>query len=100
MLSSQPKESIQIYVPSNIKDGINLSYKTNEKSLLRYFNVTPYLSSNYVTVEAYITPEEYNLIKNGAYIHFDSDLYIPTEITGFDPTGYNTASIKMIKKID
>lgn len=100
MLSSQPKESIQIYVPSNIKDGINLSYKTNEKSLLRYFNVTPYLSSNYVTVEAYITPEEYNLIKNGAYIHFDSDIYIPTSVEGYDPTNYNKATIKMITKIN
>lgn len=100
MLYSQPKESVQIYVPSNIKDGINLSYKTNEKSLLRYFNVTPYLSSNYVTVEAYITPEEYNLIKNGAYIHFDSNLHIPTSIEGYDPTGYNKATIKMITKMN
>ena len=95
-----PPERIQIYVPTNSWNGINLSYKLTEQSLLqRYFNITPYLSSNYVTVEAYLSPEEYKIIKNGSMIRFDSDLYLPVEIQGYDPTGENPTEIKMIKKV-
>lgn len=95
-----PREKVYIYTPSNIYNGINLSYKTNENSLLdRYFNIIAYLASNYVIVEAYISPEEYQMIKNGAMLHFDSDLYLPVEINGFDPSGTNPTEIKMIKKI-
>lgn len=99
-----PTESITIFEPQNLlnSDGayLNLSYKVTEQSLLtEYFNLTPYLASNYVTVEAYISPEEYKMIKNGALVHFDSDLYIPTEVSGYDATGFNPTEIKMIKKI-
>ena len=95
-----PAENVDMYLPINMFDGTNLSYKTSEKSLLdRYFNIVAYLASNYVIVEAYITPEEYMLIKNGALLHYDSDLYYPVEITGFDPSGNNKTTIKMMKKI-
>lgn len=95
-----PKEKINIYVPSNAKNGLNLSYKTTENSLLtRYFNIVAYLSSNYVEVEVYLSPEEYTRIKSGAMVHFDSDLYIPVEIGGYDPSGYNPTTLKMMKKV-
>ena len=100
-----PAERIQIYEPKNLWTNyrdvyLNLSYKTTEPSLLtEYFNITPYLASNYVTVEAYLSPEEYKAIKNGCSIHFDSDIYIPVEVNGYDPSGNNTTEIKMIKKI-
>jgi len=95
-----PSEIVNIYIPTNEYQGLNLSYKDTEKSLLsEYFNLTPYLSSNYVIVEAYISANEYKMIKNGAAIHFDSDIYIPVEITGFDATGNNPTTIKMIKKV-
>lgn len=100
-----PSERVQIYEPKNLWTNyqdtyLNLSYKTTEQSLLsQYFNITPYLASNYVTVEVYISPEEYKMIKNGAMIHFDSDLYYPVEISGYDPSGNNTVEIKMMKKI-
>ncbi|WP_295590216.1 hypothetical protein [uncultured Methanobrevibacter sp.] len=95
-----PSEIVNIYIPTNEYQGLNLSYKDTEKSLLsEYFNLTPYLSSNYVIVEAYISANEYKMIKNGAAIHFDSDIYIPVEISGFDPSGENTTEIKMIKKV-
>ena len=104
MLASMPKESIQIYIPSNSLEiggnTLNLSYKTNENSLLSYFNFIPYISSNYVDVEAYISPDEYNLIKNGAFIHFDSSLYIPSSVDGFDPSGANKTKIRMIAKVN
>lgn len=100
-----PTERVQIYEPLNLYTNyqdtyLNLSYKTTEPSLLEhYFNITPYLASNYVTVEVYLTPEEYSSIKNGAMVHFDSDLYYVVEINGYDPSGNNTTELKMMKKI-
>ena len=100
-LDSQPTERIQIYIPVNSNyENINLSYKTTEKSLLRYFNTKAYLASNYVEVEAYLNPQEYNDLKNGAMVHFDEDLYIVAEMQGYDPSGTNPTKIKMIKKIN
>ena len=95
-----PAEKVNLYLPVNSNNGLNLSYKDTEKSLLsEYFNLTPYLSSNYVIVEAYISADEYKMIKNGAMIHFDDDLYLPVELSGFDPSGENPTSIKMMKKV-
>lgn len=95
-----PVEKVDLYLPSNTFNGINLSYKDTEKSLLtEYFNLTPYLSSNYVTVEAYISADEYKMIKNGAAVHFDDDIYLPVEVSGYDPSVENPTSIKMIKKV-
>lgn len=95
-----PAERVNLYLPVNVKDNLNLSYKTNENSLLlNYFNITPYLASNYVIIDAYLTADEYKMIKNGSMIKFDSDLYIPVEISGFDPSGNNTTEIKMMKKV-
>lgn len=104
MLASMPKESIQIYIPSNSLEiggnTLNLSYKTNENSLLSYFNFIPYISSNYVKVNVHITPDEWNMLKNGALIHFDSSLYIPSEINGYDPTNSNETEITMLAKVN
>ena len=95
-----PTEKVDIYLPTNDGNGYNLSYKTSEMSLLdRYFNIVAYLASNYVIVDAYINAEEYRMIKNGAMLHFDSDLYYPVEISGYDPSGNNPTEIKMMKKI-
>lgn len=95
------REQMMLYTPSNVKDGLNLSYKNTERSLLTdYFNIKAYLASNYVEVDVYLSPEEYVRIKNGAYVHFDSDIYIPVEISGYDSTGYNPTSLKMMKKVN
>lgn len=100
-----PKEKVILYTPTNLYTNyrdvyLYLSYKLSEQSLLQqYFNITPYLASNYVTVEAYITPDEYNMIKSGAMLKFDEDLYFPVEISGYDPSGYNKTEIKMMKKL-
>ena len=95
-----------MYVPSNSyvdldkNIDINLSYKTSENSILtQYFNITPYLSANYVTVEVYLTPDEYKMIKNGCMIRYDSDLYYPIELSGYDASGQNPTELKMMKKI-
>ena len=100
-----PAERVWIYEPTNLYTNyrdiyLNLSYKDTENSILtQYFNLAPYLASNYVEVEAYISPDEYNMIKNGALIRFDKDLYYPVEINGYDPSGYNPTEIKMMKKL-
>lgn len=104
-LRTYPVENVEIYVPTNKWSNgsnmvCNLSYKTTEKSLLNtFFGITPYLASNFVEVEVYLSPQEYNMVKNGAMVHFDSDLYIPVEISGYDPSSYNPTTIKMMKKV-
>jgi hypothetical protein len=100
-----PAERIDVYEPSNLWSNgsglaLNLSYKTTERSILsEFFNINAYLASNYVEIEAYLTPMEYNRLKNGALVHFDSDLYEVVSIDGYDPTGLNATVIKMMKKV-
>ena len=94
-----PRQYVLLYRPTNVYNGLNLSYKTSERSLLEFFNIKAYLASNYVSVEVYLTPEEYQQIKDGALIKFDSDLYIPVEIQGYDPAGENKTKLTMMKKV-
>ena len=79
---------------------MNLSYKDTEKSLVtEYFNIHPMLSSNYVNVDTYLTPEEYLDIKNGALVRYNNDLHYTSEIKGYDCTGRNKTTLKLIKKV-
>lgn len=99
-LADGRREYIDLTFPINAWNGFNLSYKDTEKSIVsEYFNVLPMLSSNYVNVECYLTPQEYKDIKGGAMIHFDDDLYYVAELSGYDPSGSNLTSLKLIKKI-
>lgn len=99
-LSDHMREKVYLSYPMNVWKGFNLSYKDTEKSIVtEYFNIAPLLASNFVNVDVYITPKEYNDIRGGAAIHFDSDLYITSEINGYDPSGNNPTSLKMIKKV-
>ena len=99
-----PPQRVTVYLPNNLYTNyrdiyFNLSYKDTEPSILtNFFNINAYLSSNYVEVDVYLTPEEYNRIKNGSYVHFDSDIYIPVEIEGYDSTSYNPTTLKLMKK--
>ena len=93
-------DKIYLTYPINSKNNVNLSYKDTETSILtEYFNCVPMLSSNYVNVETYLTPQEYKSIKGGALIHFDSDLYHISEINGYDASGHNPTELKLIKKV-
>lgn len=94
------QKGIEITCPTNEYAGVNLSYKLTEKSLLtEYFNIDSRLSSNYITVDVYLTPDEYKFIKSGGYINVDSDLYAPVEISGYDPSGANTTKLKLMKVV-
>lgn len=95
-----PAEELFIYTPKNALEGLNLSYKDTENSLLqRYFNPQAYLSSNIIDFEVYLTSDEYNLIRNGAAVHVDKDVYLPLEISGYSPTGGDPAELKLMKHI-
>lgn len=92
-------EFVKFSIPTNHLDDFNLSYKDSEKSILtEYFTCNPMLDSNYVNVEVYMSPSEYKDIKNGSFVHFDSDLYVVSEMEGYDPSGIDKVSLKLIKK--
>ena len=98
--TSTPKEQVYLQPPVNQYKGVNLSYKLSEKSILtEYFNVIPYLSSNYLTIDVYLTPQEYNLLKNGGNVILDRDVYFVSSIEGFDCTGNNPTTLKLNKSI-
>lgn len=102
---TDPAEQVWLCTPSNLLTNyqdfnINLSYKSTENSILsQYFNINAYLASNFVEIDVYLSADEYNRIKNGGLVHFDSDLYIPVEINGFDPSGTNPTTLKLMKKV-
>ena len=99
-LSDHMHEKVFLTYPMNQMEGFNLSYKDTEKSIVtEYFNISPMLSSNYVKIDVNLNPDEYNAIKGGALVHFDSDLYYTSEIQGYDASGRNPTTLKLIKKI-
>ena len=99
-LASYQHEDVYLTYPTNAYQTVNLSYKDSEKSLLtEYFNFVPLLSSNYVTVDVYLTPSEYKQIKCGAKVKFCTDIYWVSEITGYDPSGANKTTLKLIKQV-
>lgn len=94
-----PQEKVYIYTPVNQMNGINLSYKTTEKSLLELFNIQAKLESNYAIVNVYLSADEYNLLKNGGKVKLDDDLYDVVEIQGYSPDGNNTTELKLMKRV-
>lgn len=104
-----PNENITFYtvngdafspsIPINTKDGFTLNYENEDNTLLtRFFNITAYTSSDMIEFECYITPDEYILLKKGAPIKINSDVYYTCKITGYDPTGNNEVKITAMKK--
>ena len=91
-------EEVIVTVPSDTFDEYSINYKQQVGSLLdKYFNVIPATDSNFCLVDVYLTPFEYNMLKNGAMVRIDNDLYIVSEIQGYDCTGNNLTSLKLIK---
>lgn len=93
------KVPIYLTTTTNELNGSELSYKNIDGSLLRrFFNLHPNLSSNYVKVKCYLTAKEYQQLKIGANVIYNSDTYIVSEIGGFDAMGINTCELTLIKK--
>jgi hypothetical protein len=79
---------------------VALNYKAEKDTLLdELFNVNAYLSSNFVELDVYLNSDEYNRIRCGSYVGVDTDIYIPAEIEGYDPTGANPTTLKLMKKV-
>lgn len=93
-------EKVWLSYPINTRNSFNLSYKNTETSILtEYFQLMPLLSSNYTTVEVYLSPNEYRDIVGGARVHFDSDIYIVAEVGAYDATGVNATKLTLIKYV-
>ena len=93
------KYPVYIYDTTNQYNGITLSYHNQDNTLLpRYFNLQPDLSGNYISIKCFLTAQEYLLLKNGANVIFDSDVYIVSEIQGYDAMGINETELLLIKK--
>ena len=93
-------QEARVTIPVSEYNGCTLNFNNQQGSLLdRYFNVTPRTDSNYLTVECYLTPTEYIMLKNGAFTKFDDDLYLVSEIVGYDATGVNPTELHLIKKV-
>ena len=91
-------EEAVVTIPVDRQNGMVLNYKKESGSILnKFFNIVPNVDSNYATVECYLTPLEYLQIKNGAMVMVDTDLYLPVEITGFDPTCNNKTTLTLMK---
>ncbi len=95
------RSGVRVYAPTNKNaSNVNLSYKNTEKSLItELFDINPMLASNYLTVEAFINPQEYIALKGGALAKVDDDLYYVSQIQAFDPTGNNPTKLKLVKKV-
>lgn len=93
-------QEARVTIPVPEYNGYTLNFNNQQDSLLdRYFNVTPRTDSNYLVVECYLTPTEYIMLKNGAFTKFDDDLYLVSEIVGYDPVGTNKTELRLIKKV-
>ena len=94
-------EEVEISIPTDTYLDYIINFKNQTGSMLdKFFNIIPMVDSNFVTVECYITPFEYVELKNGAIVKFDTDLYMVSEITGYDPTGNNLTTLKLIKVVN
>ena len=94
-------EEVEISIPTDTYLDYIINFKNQTGSMLdKFFNIIPMVDSNFVTVECYITPFEYVELKNGAMVKFDTDLYLVSEITGYDPTGNNLTTLKLIKVVN
>lgn len=94
-------EEVEISIPTDTYLDYIINFKNQTGSMLdKFFNIIPMVDSNFVTVECYITPFEYVQLKNGAMVKFDTDLYMVSEISGYDPTGNNLTTLKLIKVVN
>ena len=94
-------DEVEISIPTDTYWDFVINFKKQTGSMLdKFFNIIPMVDGNFVTVECYITPFEYVELKNGAMVKFDTDLYVVSEISGYDPTGNNLTTLKLIKVVN
>lgn len=95
-------DKLKVYpsIPINSKDGFNLNYKNQKNNMLsRYFNITQFSQSDMIEFETYLHPREYELLKKGAPIRVNNDIYYTCKMTGYDPSGNNATKIQAMRKV-
>lgn len=100
-INASQNEIVDVYSVKNVNDNLDLSYHfpvDKDTLLSRFFNIFYDTDINKITFECYLTTQEYMDILGGAYVRVDDDLYIVTEVSGYDPTGYNLVKITAVKK--
>lgn len=90
-------EDYVIVVPKGITDNnIHLDYKRDNSLLSEFFHVSPDSSADGVQVEVYLTPLEYQQIKNGTSVKWDDNIYQVLRIDGYDPTNNNPTKLHLL----
>ena len=89
---------IYLTPPLSYKHGTDLSYKTNGQTLLtRFYRVNPLLGSDYVTVEVFLNPLQYQNIMSGCFVKYDSSLYAIASLQGYSPDGTEPTKLKLVR---
>lgn len=86
---------------SNEISGVSiLNYKNLPDTILdNYFTLLINGSSHYTEVSAFLTADQYKQLDGSIFVRFNGDLYYLAEITGYDPTNRNKATLKLIRRI-
>lgn len=88
-----------IYVPEGVYDGLENSYHSSGDTMLtRYFNLINDATLDKLEVEVALTPMEYQMVSNGAYVKFDQNIYQCCEVSGYDPSGEEPATLTLVRK--
>lgn len=93
--------ALNIAKVSNEIAGLSiLNYKNHQFTILdNYFTLLINGASHYTEVSAYLTPLQYQALNGSIMAMFNGDLYYVAELSGYDPTGRNKTTIKLIRKI-
>lgn len=93
--NGQPLEIAQ--VANHLPGVVELNYdEKNPDSLASVFFTIVSGRSHYTEVEAFITPEQFQALRESTLVRYNGDLYQVAEIQGFDPGGRNRAKFKLI----
>ena len=92
------KEQVYLTYPTNSFNGVNLSYKTSEPSLLRYFTMRNLIGAETTNVEVRINGDEFNRLKGGSLVRFNNDLYYTQKVQYNAKT--HLAKLTLMKKVD
>ena len=96
-----PDTSADVALVKNEYSGnrsLILDYEDKPNSITRSFFLLIMDDNNYTSIDCYLTPDEYNRLPY-SLVKFNGDIYRPIEIDGYDPTGKNKGTIKLIKRI-
>ena len=89
---------VNLLIPSNIYENIELSYRNKSGTLLSRYHDFPHDASlDRTKVDVYLSMKEYDDLRNGGGIIFDRSRWKVSEIQGFDPENNNKTTISMTR---